>query len=284
MDSKILDALLESVAPMDEVDPYAKILIFGESGTGKTILACSAVENEGLFVDSGEGWVSLIDFPETRRKLTRMPYQGLSQIDALCSAIEEGIEPWASYDTIIVDEASTVAVLDLDTVLASRSAKDPSKDPNVATLPDYGANTERMRRTITRLLKLPVNVVLTAHIREDKDERTGVLYTRPSFTPKLRNTMMQWLHVAGHLTMTEQGDDPADAIRKLQVRPTRSISAKTRIGSLPAVLENPNLLAIIKEWREAGSLLDDSNTLVPEPDGPVSENSTEDPVDSSLEI
>jgi len=210
-----------------------------------------------------------------------MEYQGLSQIDALCDAIENGVAPWNEFDTLILDESSTVAVLDLDIVLAQRSAKDAGKDPNVPTLPDYGANTERMRRSMVRLLKLPITVVLTAHFREDKDERTGILYTRPNFTPKLRNTLMQWLHVCGHLTVTEQtSGDEVEYIRKLQVRPSRSIAAKTRIGYLPVVVENPNLREIITEWQNSGAVLDDSvSPLIQEPDAPVVETS-----DPSLEI
>lgn len=281
---KVLQALLDSVTPMDEITPMMKIMLFGESGTGKTIMACTAVKNKGIFIDTGEGWVSLVDFPNLRNKLTHMEYQGLSQIDALCEAIEENIAPWNSYDTIILDEASTAAVLDLDTVLASNTKKIAGKDPNVPTQPDYGANTERCRRTFTRLLKLPVNVVLTAHIREDKDERTGVVYTRPSFTPKLRNTIMQWLHVCGHLTINEQtSGDETIYVRKLQVRPSRSIAAKTRIGFLPVIVEDANLLNIIEEWQNSGAALHDDDSLVQEPDAPVSENPSV-PVDSSLEI
>lgn len=284
LNQKVLDALLESVVPMDEEIPQAKIMIFGESGTGKTILAASAVKEKGLFVDSGEGWVSLLDFPHLRSKLRRMEYQGLSQLDALCEAIEQGIEPWSSYDTLIIDEFSTVAVLDLDVVLAQRSAKDASKDPNVPTLPDFGANTERVRRTVSRILKLPITVILTSHFREDKDERSGVMYTRPNFTPKLRNTIMQWLHVCGHLTITEQtnGDD-IEYIRRLQVRPSRSIAAKTRIGYLPPVVENPDLREIIDTWQNSGAVVDDSKQeLVQEPDAPIAEEIPT--VDSSLEI
>lgn len=276
INESVLQALLDSVTPMNETTPYAKIMIFGESGTGKTIAAARAVQKRGLFIDSGEGWVSLMDFPELRAKMQRMEYQGLSQLEAFMDAFEQGISPWSDFDTVILDECSTIAVLDLDVVLAQRSAKDASKDPNVATLPDYGANTERMRRTLTRLLKLPVSVVLTSHFREDKDERTGVLYVRPNFTPKLRNTIMQWLHVCGHLTITEEtSGDEVQYVRKLQVRPSKSIAAKTRIGSLPNVLVDPDLGEIIQMWQNSGAALQDEKVeLIPDIDAPVVSDSS----------
>lgn len=274
MDEKVLEALMGTIASMDEVDPYAKFLIYGESGTGKTVLASTAVQERGLFIDAVEGWVSLVNFPELRSKMHRMVYQGRSQIDSICDAIEEGIEPFASYDTIILDEVSTMATLDLDVVLAANSQKIADKDPNVPTQPDFNANTERMRRTLSRLLKLPVNVILVSHVREDKDARTGVMYTRPSFTPKLRTTIAGFMHVIGRLTVDEQSGPDGDTIyvRKLQVRPTVQITAKTRIGGLPVFITDPNLGDLIKDWQATGSKTDDTpNEVITAPDAPVEE-------------
>ncbi len=271
---RALEALLDSITPMDHVNPYFKGMIYGESGTGKTIAAARAVQNKGLYVDSGEGWVSLINFPDLRSKLSRMEYAGLSQLEAVADAIEAGISPWDQYDTIILDEASTIAVMDLDVVLATRAKQDPSKNADMPTQPDYGFNTERCRRTFTKLLKLDCNVVFTAHLREDKDERTGKVYTRPLFTPKLRNTISQWMHLIGHLTMTEHDKD-GEAVyhRRLQVQPSANIVAKSRIGGLPPFLENPDLGRLIRDWQNSGAAVDETpQEILDLPDaGPIVE-------------
>ena len=252
--TSVFDALLETMVPMDDERPNAKILIYGDSGVGKTVLAASA-GNKILWIDSTDGWVSLMNHPELRAKCQRMQYQGLSQIDALCDAIDANREPFVSFDTIVVDELSSIAVMDLDKVLESRSKKQADKDPNVPTQPDFFANTERMRRAVTRLIQLPMNIILVSHVREDRDDRTGKTYIRPSFTPKLRTTIKQMCHIVGHLTIMEvvnKESDSVDYLRKMQVQPSLTIDAKTRIGNLEPIIENPDLGKIITTWQESG--------------------------------
>ncbi len=195
-----------------------------------------------------------------------MQYSGLSQLDTLASLFLKGE---LQYDVIVLDEASTIAVLDLDTVVASRSAKDASKDPNVPTQPDFFANTERCRRTLKRILDLPVHVIFTAHVREDKDEKTGITQKRPAFSPKLRTTIEQEMHLVGHLTATEnKRGDEITYVRKLQVHPTRSVSAKSRIGGLPLFVTSPDLSEILTDF----VIVEEAPSIPQEPDGIVSES------------
>ena len=285
--SSQLDALRESLSAMDKEKPYFKALIYGPSGVGKTVLAATAGKNF-LLVDSNDGWVSLINHPELRSNGTRMPYEGLSQIEAICDAVEKQEAPFNGFDTIIIDEASTISVLDLDVVLASRSKKDPSKDPNIATLPDFGANTERCRRAFNRLLSLPVNVILTAHVREDKDDRTGTMYIRSSFTPKLRQNILRLVHICGHLTMNEETNKDGETVfvRKLQLTPSRNIEAKSRL-ELPSFIENPDLGVIISDWVDSDGVevITETEPLELEEELSASETPTNESVDTgTLEL
>jgi hypothetical protein len=273
MDQKILAALLETITPLQETEAYAKVLIYGESGTGKTVLACDFGEKV-ILVDSANGWVSLKNHENVMSKVRRIQYQGLSQIDALSDAIIEGK---LECDTLVLDEASSMAMQDLDTVLKARSAKDANKDPSVPTQPDFFSNTERVRRTLSRAMRLPCNVVLTAHVREDRDERTGKVFTRPAFTPKMRQTIVQECHMVGYLTANEitKDEDETEYRRRLQVQPTASITAKTRIGGLPTVIDAPNLNSIFAEWQK-GIVASASVEVVQEPDAVVTESANED--------
>jgi hypothetical protein len=271
MDQKILDALLETITPLQETETYVKVLLYGEAGVGKTVLACNFGEKV-ILVDSAEGWVSLINHPEVEKKVQRIQYQGLSQLDAICDAIIEG---HLVCDTLVLDEASGIAVLDLDTVLKARSDKDASKDPNIPTQPDFFSNTERIRRAMSRILRLPCNVVLVSHQREDRDERTGRTFIRPAFTPKTRQSIVQLCHLVGHLTANELTDeDGTTYVRKLQVQPTAVITAKSRIGGLPTVIDNPDFNTMFASWQDR--ITDGISDIVQEPDAVVAESVNED--------
>lgn len=270
MDEKVLNALLDTVTPLIETEAYAKVLIYGESGTGKTVLGTNFGEKV-ILVDSSNGWVSLKNHPDVMKNVQRIEYKGLSQLDALSDAIVEGK---LECETLVIDEISSIAVMDLDTVLKARSAKDASKDPNVPTQPDFFANTERVRRVVAKLLTLPCNVVLIAHVREDKDERTGKVMTRPAFTPKTRQTIVQQCHLVGYLTANEikKDEDDTEYHRRLQVQPTATITAKTRIGGLPTVIDAPNLNTIFADWKKGIVVEETSTEVIPETDGPVVES------------
>ena len=283
MDEAQLNALVGSINPMSEESPYLRALIYGDEGTGKTTFVSGFGDNI-LFVDSADGWVTLLDHPNIlNKKIERAPFLGLSQLDALATAIEEGVEQLKWVETIILDELSSMAVADLDVVLKARAAKDSDKDPNVPTQPDYLHNTERVRRTMNKIMSLPVHVIMTAHVREDRDERTGRVYTRPAFTPKTRKTLTQRCHIVGRLTSdmqtSEDGEDTT-YVWRLQVRPTTGIVAKTRIKDLPMIVENPDLNVMLSGWKNRllpdSALDNDEYEIVPTPDAPITESELSD--------
>lgn len=262
-DKSAYEAFLNTLVPLERETPYAKVLIYGDSGVGKTTLAAT-LGKRTLLVDAVDGWVSLRNHPELLGKVTRVKYEGLSQLETLADMIMSG--ELSDYDTIVLDEASAIATFDLDTVLKSRSKKDINKDPNVPTQPDFFANTERCRRAFTKLVKLPVNVVFVSHVREDKDDRTGVVTKRPQFTPKLRTTIEQSMHLVAYLTAMEQRKgEETEYVRKLQTMPSKGINAKSRIGGLPFIVENPDLSQLLSDF-----IVEEQSAELPqEPDAPV---------------
>lgn len=269
-----INDILDRIAPVGSLDTHAKILLYGASGVGKTVMSCM-IGDRILYVDSIEGWVSLRNHPEIEKKVNRLPYMGASQLEM----IADNWDKFDEYDTLVLDEHSTMCMFDLDVVLRKRSSADSTKDPDVPTQPDFFANTERMRRLSAKLLKLPVNVVFTAHSREDED--SGRKLIRPSYMPKLRVTIKEYMHIVGYLTVNETD---GEFTRRLQLQPTLRIDAKTRIGGLSNVLVNPDLGQIIKDWQSrGGDLIDDTPVEFPkEPDAVTTEIETE--VATEMEI
>ena len=252
---ELMQALLDSMQDLTDATANVKTMIYGESGVGKTVLAMEMAQRltpgdkRILFLDTYEGWVSLLNHPELKKRSARMKYQGLSQIDLLVQAIQADT-PFADIGTVVVDEISSIAKKDLDNVLNTRAAKDPSKDRDVATQPDMGANTERMRRTFGDLLAMDINVILVSHIREDADARTGVKTIRPGMMPKMSVTIREQLHDVVHMTADEIRDEEGNVgyTRSLQVLPTRGVVAKTRVGGLDIHTSTADYIRAVGEW------------------------------------
>lgn len=276
IDPKIIEALLEKRENLGEKHANAKILIYGESGVGKTVETmriAQAITPKGKtieFIDFLEGWVSLLNHNGLTERTSRQQFEGLSQLEYLGEAITEKAPPFDKVGTVIVDELSAMAKQDLDVVLKARAANDSSKDPNVPTQPDFYSNTERTRRAITKLLSADINVLVVAHTREDKLSN-GRMMTRPAFMPAFSEIFRQMMHLVSYLSANEfisEDDGSAKYNRTFQVHPTQSVSAKTRIGGLPVTVTSEVLIPAIIEWMKGKRVTvsaKEAEVLKPEP-------------------
>ena len=76
-----------------EVDLLHRIMLYGPPGGGKTVLAmmtAQSLKTAGgriLYIDSKDGWVSLLDWPKLQVDVTRFPYKSYADLPALASNI-----------------------------------------------------------------------------------------------------------------------------------------------------------------------------------------------------
>lgn len=250
---QIRQALLNSAQDMSDVHPFLKAMLYGPSGGGKTVLAVDIAQAITppdkiiLYLDSMEHWVSLQNHPELKKRVRRLKYQGLSQIEEIQSAIKDGFDFFADVGTIVLDELDSMQTEDLDLVAMSSQEKDHG--PDDVTWPDFNKNTTRVRRKIRALLKEDVNVICVAHDGEGKDRR-GIVVQRPDFTPKLAKVILEFVHLCGYMTadVIKTSDNKNEYKRTVQVHPTGNLITKSRIGGLPYLVDPEQLKTAILEW------------------------------------
>lgn len=255
LSQKMLEALEETVEDMDKLDPYFKAVLYGPSGVGKTVEAMELAQivtpsdKEILYVDAVEGWVSLRNHPQLMRRTRRMVYKGLSQLDTIVQAINEGAGSFANIGTVVFDEFSTMQKKDLHTVMqAHAGSKD---DPDLATFPDFNANTYRMQKAAFRLLDLEKqNLIFIAHQRQDKDTITQVSVTGPAFSPKVAETVKETMHLVARMTADIKHGKSGVASYEwaMQVHPSKMVVAKSRIGGLDVIVSPKELNARVADW------------------------------------
>lgn len=250
-------ALMESVRSMDELTPSLKALIYGESGVGKTVAALEIAQalskKRILYVDAVEGWVSLRNHPKLRENVTRIQYEGLSQLQLIHDLFQAGDEWATQFDFVIFDEISVIAQLDLDRVLEGSVKRDPTKDPDVPVWPDMNAATQRVRRITIAFSRLDLHQIYLSHIREDEDKSKGYKVTRPEFMPKLSTTIRNGLHLVAYMSASEKTvDGNKQYIRSLQVHPSKTVVAKSRIGGLSIHTTVSSLIRQLVEWVGGG--------------------------------
>jgi GTPase SAR1 family protein len=240
--------LEKSTTPKDLTLPIFKAIFAGPKGVGKTTFVAQLLQKitppdkEIIWVDSGgEGYETLSAFPGAMDRMRVVDFQGLSQLETLCDAIDYKAGSFGNVGALVLDEFSTMAMKDQDVVLAShvieQRNKGKNKDADTPEWDEFNANTQRMRRIMYRLLKTAktskVHVVAIAHMRDDKMQGKGIEIRRPAFMPKLSETIGENVHILGMMSAdAEIANDKPTYTRKIQMHPTRTVDAKTRISGL----------------------------------------------------
>lgn len=261
---EVLQELLGTMSDMDEATPYVRAMFYGDSGTGKTVLAMQTAQRllsgtgKILFVDSSQGFATLAVNERWRpltANATRMRYQGISQLSTLAQAIKAevvgslGGKPFnfGNVKVIILDESTDMSYQDLVFVSRYRTEKDKDRDePNENTWPDRNISYNRYREVIVELNALNVHIIHTGHVDQKKD-RTNIEITRPSFGPKLYESLIQPMHMVGFVSSSEE---VGKYIRRVRVQPTRTIIAKSRIDGLSGQVSFKDITEALGKFSE----------------------------------
>lgn len=231
----ILDSLLSRISPVENKSKYLKILVYGMPGVGKTVFTATAPKP--LIIDIENGAHSINNHPELK-DAQALEFKSIFQVEQLIKYLGDRAPQLDDFETVVVDSFSELQKRDLDEIVRAEAAKDSARNKYLPIGPDYNVNTEHMRQIASALRDLDRHIIVTCHVKEEKDDNTGRLLVRPNLTPKLAGTLAGIFDVVGYMSMQDQ-------TRTLQVHPTNTVTAKTRIGNLPAVMENPTFSDIL---------------------------------------
>lgn len=269
MDEQVIDALMGSM--MTKANLTFKGIIYGDPGIGKTILGAAIGKRVLMVAGDPDGWQSLINHPELGlgSRIEVMEYQGLKQLEFLADAVVENIKPFSEFDTLNIDTLSHVSGVDLDLVTrvnikkkgykgGEESLENMKFDYTQDMFGVYNQNALRIKSALNKLFSANVNIVATAHTYQRKIRATGIERTEPLFPPAVLAAINANVSLMAYMEANEAGldsDGTAKYHRKIQYHPTKTILAKTRIGGLPIVQDDPDLKPIVEDWLARGAKL-----------------------------
>lgn len=205
-----------------------KVLVYSESGMGKTTLCATAPDP--VIISAEAGLLSLRKF--------KIPVIQISSIENLIEAYNwcVGSQEAAQFRTICLDSLSEIG----EVVLTN--AKRQVKDPRQA----YGELIDKMTATIRAFRDLPGrNIYMAAKQEPMKDELTGVIRYGPSMPGQKLGPQLPYFFdevFALRINRTPGGE----SYRYLQTQPDLQYVAKDRSGSLDAI-EQPNLNVVFSK-------------------------------------
>lgn len=243
-----------TIEPVTQRAPYLKILVYGESGTGKTRFAGSADEVPELRP------VLLIDF-EGGTETLKSCYPNVEQIRVTSWKQMQHVydalhKDRHGYRTVVIDSLTEVQKFNMYNIMHDLATARPDLDPDVPGMREWGKSLEQIRRFVRGFRDLPMNVVFTALQREDKNQLSGRVTTLPSLPGKGASEIAGFLDLVLYLYVKriKEGDSQVDKRLMLTMK-TDTVIAKDRTAKLPPIIESPTLKQIweiTKKTQETG--------------------------------
>lgn len=260
------------IVDLDGDAAHKKILLFGPSGVGKTVIAGSAPNSLILACEPGyisAARVSLNTLGKQQRKLRKV--RDSATAIAAVEYLEDGNAE--KYDWVIVDGATTLEHKVRLGYAAEAFDANPTKRAhrNLPDKPDYFNTQNFMLGWVSRLIDLPVNVIITCHDMKVDDE------VMPSFQKRegaLSNSICGLMHVVGFVRKIEiprSGEELAKDIyriyfqRKHDSKNDVTYFAKDQFNALGKWMDNTSIPEIAARIDSSPSNSEDVGEP-PEPD------------------
>ena len=227
------------VQPISQRPQVVNMLVYGDPGVGKTVLAGSASEvkemSPVLFIDVEGGTMSL------RNKFPNVDVVRVSNWQDMTKVYNDIASAESKYKTIVLDSLTEIQKFSMYNIMRDLIAGDPDRDPDVPGIREWGKNSEQVRRFVRAFRDLPVNTIFTALSATDKDQKTGAVLSRPYLSGKLASEVAGFLDIVCYMYIRVL---EGDVKRLMLTSATDSCVAKDRSDSLPPVLEEPDMKTI----------------------------------------
>lgn len=222
-----------NITALDDRNQYANILIYGETGVGKTVFASTA-PRPILWLEAEGGTASIGD----KAGIDIARVSGLDSYREALIVLQENPDKWK---TVVIDSFTETQAAILKDIMRKVVDADESRDEFSPLFSEWGRLTGIMREIARAFRDLPMHVVITALQREDKDEYTGRTKVRPRLSPTLAEEVPAFMDAVLYLysATTKKGEADADGVeadedgitvvRNALLKPTGKYMAKCRV-------------------------------------------------------
>jgi hypothetical protein len=226
--------------------PSLNMLIYGPYGAGKTLLCGTADDvpemRSVLFLDIEGGTFTLQHkFPNTNvLRITNW-----SQLNDVYDEFKAGVH--TKYNTIVIDSLTEAQVMNMDDVMRALVLAKPDRNEDVPDVREWQINQKQVKKMIRFFRDLPVTVIMTALLKEDKDKLSGKVTKGPDLPGKLSGQVPALFDEVFYLYIKKlelSGDEKARDHRLLLTGSTEDTRAKDRSGQLPLVMVDPTMKMI----------------------------------------
>lgn len=246
---------------------YLKAIVYGRPGSGKTTLAASGHDTDGmrdtLVADFEGGCLSISDTTALVTPLIRT----LADIEKLYVSLSTKAEGFENVNLLVLDSGTKFQEIILADIMrknveAGASKKDGTpRTEDDLELQDYGKATKICMRILQRFRDLPMHVIVTALAKETSPEATlqrpnpPPTDCRPDFMKKLGEHAMAYFdHVWLMARDSESGEHSMLTQRKgIYTAKTRGHAFAEALGDVVTNPKLPEILGLLQETQGKGA-------------------------------
>lgn len=225
------------VSKVIDQQPFINMMIYGNSGAGKTRLAGSAdavpALRRILFIDVEGGTLTLRNTPYNQIEVIRV--KSWSDMESVYNELNAGRH---GFNTVIIDSLTEIQKMSMDQIMRRLVEENDSRDADVPGVREWNINIEQTRKYVRKFRDLPVNTIFTALEHSEKNARTGATKRKPSLSGKVKDEVAAFLDIVVYLYTKEVGDENK---RILLTGQTEDTVAKDRSSLLPMIIEDPTM-------------------------------------------
>jgi hypothetical protein len=216
-----------------------KLLVYGQSGAGKTVFSSGAPSPLVLDFDGKVSSAASYYSATAPEKLKGISFETLTDVPGqerpfrrfkkILNALQkDAAEGKSKHETIVLDSLT----LFLDAFMTDIMAENPGvKRPNnVPALQDYQILNIQFKDVMSQLLALPHHIVVVGHITSETNQETGRIFWKPLVPGKLADRLPQiFTEVYRSYVVHENGQQGY----RLQTSSDGEYVCRTQIPGLP---------------------------------------------------
>lgn len=243
------------IVSLEEEDDFVNLLVYGMSGSGKTVFGGSG--NNVLFLaPEDDGTLSAKRMGSTAQKWPIKRWADLNEAyEWLYDNEDHG------FDWIVIDSATEMQQMLLRDILETANRENDKRDLDIPALPDHQKWQNKFKRFVKAFNALPVNVLWLALARSEEDQNKED-FLCPDIAGKkyqLALTFASYMTSFGYLEVTDktyanprrnedgQPETVVRTVRQITWQDTGTIRGKDRTNRLAPVTINKTLAQLEKQ-------------------------------------
>jgi AAA domain-containing protein len=245
-------ARTSKIIPVTKYQESINMLIYGDSGVGKTVFCGTGERSLILGLESGA-----ISAGRQNSSADLWPVKSWQDVEDCYLYLRDNAHP---YKWLHIDSLTDMQEKLLRHILGKAVAARPNQDPDIPAIQDHQKWQNMLKRFVNDFNDLPVNVCYTALVmrRENEEAEDLMLPLILGKDYEISAAICGKMHVVGYMSSKVVGDESNEEkrrkVRRILFENVPPYFAKDRFDCLPRYMPSPTIPKIEELIAKSGGL------------------------------